>query len=171
MVNKIKANLAINETTVDGGGSEPGLASLVPVLLQCGIHKETGSAQNCLAKKCTHRASTTSFCLVKTGVSGLDGNSLLGAGTCRQSGSGAYGHQDTTTQPCWLPRAPPALPRLLPERRTRPVIWVRFLSSVICRRENSRRSSIRRAVQQQAVSWPTRATTKQRPRHLKQHIP
>lgn len=171
MVNKIKANLAINETTVDGGGSEPGLASLVPVLLQCGIHKETGSAQSCLAKKCTRRASTTSFCLVKMGVSGLDGNSLTGAGTCRQSGSGAYRHQDTTTQPCWLPRAPPALPRLLPERRTQPVILVRFLSSVICRRENSRRSSILSAVQQQAVSWPTRTTTKQRPRYLKQHIP
>lgn len=96
MVNKTKANLAINETTVDGGGSEPGLASLVPALLQRGSHEELGSVQSCPAKKCTSRASTTSFCLVKTRVSGLDGNSLPGAGTCRQSGW----HQDTTTQRC-----------------------------------------------------------------------
>lgn len=63
--------------------------------------------------------------------------------------SGATGQQDLVLQHLRLPRAPLSLPRLLPERRIWPMDFVRFLSSVICRKENSCRSRVPGAVQQQ----------------------
>lgn len=40
--------------------------------------------------------------------------------------------QHFIVQHLWLPKAPVPLPRLLPERRIQPLVFVRFLSCVIC---------------------------------------
>lgn len=54
----------------------------------------------------------------------------------------------------WLPKAPLSLPGLLLERRIWPVVFVGFLSSVICGEENSCKSGVLGAVQQQGSRWP-----------------